>query len=67
MMYNHMLKYPNLSIREKYFAACQQIALSIIGEHPGYIWKSNRFVYTMLALPVGTVLSVRRKRQFRED
>lgn len=67
MMYNHMLKYPNLSIREKYFAACQQITLSILGKHPGYIWKSNRLVYTMLALPVGTVLSVRRKRQFRED
>lgn len=67
MMYNHMLKYPDLSIKEKYFTACQHIALSIYGKHPEYIWKSNHMLYTILALPVGAVLSVRRKRQFREE
>lgn len=66
MMYNQMLKYPDLGFRDKYYAACQQVALSIFGGHPGYIWKSNKILYTILALPVGAVLSVRRKYQLRE-
>ncbi len=67
MMYNHMLKYPDLSITEKYSAACQHIALSICGKNPRYIWKSNCLLYTILALPVGVVLSIRRERQFRRE
>lgn len=63
MMYNHMLKYPD-SLKNKYHAACQHIALSLYGKHPKYIWKSNKLWLTMLALPIGIVLSVRRKKQF---
>ena len=33
MMYNHMLKYPELSIKQKYYVACQHIALSIYGKN----------------------------------
>ncbi len=65
MMYNHMLRYPTLSKKQKFFAACQHIALSCCGNHPGYIWKSKHMGYTILALPMGLVLSIRRKRQFR--
>ena len=63
MMYNHMLKYPD-SLKNKYHAACQHIALSLYGKHPKYIWKSNKLWLTILALPIGVVLSVRRKKQF---
>lgn len=64
MMYNHMLLYPSLSWKEKLYAACQHIALSIYGENWGYILKSNRMIYTALAFPVGIILSFRRKKQF---
>lgn len=67
MMYNHMLKYPNMKPKQKYHAACQHIALSIYGRHIEYICKSNSMIYTILALPAGLVLSFRRKKQFKGD
>ncbi len=66
MMYNHMLKYPLLSAKRKYRAACQHIALSIVGKNPSYIFKSNKLGYTILALPQGIVTAIRRKRQFKQ-
>ena len=66
MMYNHMLKYPDLSVQQRFSAACQHVTLSILGKHPEYIWKSNRLLYTILAIPIGAVLSFRRKRQLME-
>jgi hypothetical protein len=66
MMYNHKLKYP-ISKKEKYYAACQHIALSLYGKRPEYICKSNAKRYTILALPVGYLLSIRRKKQFEKD
>ena len=65
MMYNHMLRYPTLSKKEKFFAACQHIALSCCGNHPGYIFHSKHIGYTLPALPLGLVLSIRRNRQFQ--
>lgn len=65
MMYNHKLLYPNLSWKAKYYAACQHVALSIAGKHLSYIGKSNRPIYTLFALPVGVLLSFRRRKQFR--
>lgn len=65
MMYNHMLLYPTLTGKQKFHAACQHIALSIVGGHPAYLLKSNRLRYTLAALPLGLVLSVRRRKQFR--
>lgn len=66
MMYNHMLKYPFYSKREKIFAACQYVALSFTGKHPEYILKTNNWFYTIIALPIGWILSFRRKNQYRE-
>ena len=66
MMYNHMLKYPNLSLKRKLYIAAQHIALSIYGHNPGYIWKSNQLKYTVLMLPIGAGLAIRRKRQLKE-
>ena len=67
MMYNHMLKYPDLSVQQRFSAACQHVALSILGKPPEYIWKSNRLLYTIPAIPIGVVLSFRRKRQLMES
>ena len=64
MMYNHMLKYPNLSLKRKLYIAAQHIA--IYGHNPGYIWKSNQLKYTVLMLPIGVGLAIRRKRQLKE-
>ena len=66
MMYNHMLKYPDLSKKRKLYVAAQHIAFSIYGHNPGYIWKSNQKKYTVLMLPIGVVLAIRRKRQLKE-
>lgn len=66
MMYNHKLKYPKLGMKDKFKAACQHIALSIYGKRTDYIWKSNDMRYTILALPIGYLLSYRRKKQFSE-
>ena len=66
MMYNHMLKYPELSIKQKYYAACQHIALSIYGKNSSYILRSNKIIYSIFALPVGILLSIRRRKQFDE-
>lgn len=66
MMYNHMLKYPSLTRKRKLYIAAQHIALSIYGRNPGYIWKSNQIKYTVLMLPIGVGLAIRRKRQLKE-
>ena len=66
MMYNHMLKYPGLTRKRKLYIAAQHIALSIYGRNPGYIWKSNQIKYTVLMLPIGVGLAIRRKRQLKE-
>ena len=66
MMYNHMLKYPELSIKQKYYAACQHIALSIYGNNLSNILRSNKIIYSIFALPVGILLSIRRRKQFDE-
>lgn len=67
MMYNHMLKYPTIKGKQKYYVACQHIALSIYGGHIEYIFKSNKMIYTIFALPFGVLLSFRRKKQFKGE
>lgn len=63
MLYNHKLKFTqNLSERFNY--CCQHIALSIIGKQYNYIFKSNDKLLTLLSLPFGYLLSLRRKKQF---
>lgn len=58
MMYNHMLLYPGLTRKEKFYAACQCAALSIYGRHAGYLLKSNSPGYTLAALPGRAVCSL---------
>lgn len=66
MMYNHKLKYPGISMKERFHAACQHVALSLVGKHPAYILKSHRPLLTLLALPAGWLLSFRRRKQFNQ-
>lgn len=66
MMYNHMLLYPTLGAKAKFKAAAGHIALSIVGKHPGYIFKSHRLRYTLPMLPYGVALSFRRRKQFKK-
>lgn len=65
MMYNHMLKY-DYTFRKKLFCAYQMIALSFYGKHPEYLLKSNNLFLTVLALPVGAVLAIRRTNQLKK-
>lgn len=67
MMYAHKLKYPERSFRQKYFDACQMVALSIIGKHMEYIFKCEKPVIALLALLPGALLSIRRRQQFSRD
>ena len=64
MMYNHMLKYPEFSIKHKLYAACQCTTLSLYGGNLSYIFKSNKPVYSFITLPIGILLYFRRKKQF---
>lgn len=65
MMYNHKLLY-HITRKEKFSAACQHIALSLYGKHPGYILKSNCLGYTVLMLPFGIILAIRRWMQYKK-
>lgn len=64
MLYNHKLKFTK-NFKDKFNYACQHIALSIIGKEYKYIFDSNAKGMTLLALPFGFILSLRRKRQFK--
>ena len=65
MMYNHMLKY-KITGREKLNAAIQMVALAIVGNHLEYLLETNSWTYTILGLPLGLILAIRRKYQFKE-
>ena len=65
MMYNHRLKCPS-TFKQKLYNAMQMTAQSIFGRHPGYIFKSNAPLATLLTLPLGLVLSIRRFLQHRK-
>lgn len=64
IMANHKLRYARGS--DAFRAATQHIALALVGGHPRYVLESNRPWLSLLALPLGIVQSVRRRRQFRE-
>lgn len=63
MLYNHKLKFTK-DLSERFNYCCQHIALSIIGKQYNYIFKSNDKLLTLLSLPFGYLLSLRRKKQF---
>jgi glycosyltransferase involved in cell wall biosynthesis len=64
MMYNQMLNYEKGFI-SLFNCAYQHIALSLLGKNARYILKSNRLWLTLLAVPLGLALSIRRKIQLR--
>ncbi|WP_139906059.1 glycosyltransferase family 2 protein [Clostridium thermarum] len=60
--FNHSLKYTK-GFRQRYHIACQHIVYSIIGKQYKYIFKSEDILLTLLALPIGIPLSIRRLSQ----
>ena len=66
MMYNHMLKYPELNKRRKLYAACQFVALSLYGKYPPYILQCNNLASIIPAFFIGCILAVRRSWQYQE-
>lgn len=54
------------SFRDKCRCAMQMTALSLWSGNPGYLLKSNCMAATLLTLPVGLALSVRRRMQYRK-
>ena len=64
MMYKQRILLSN-NYKNKFYNATQMIAYSIIGKSFNYIYKENKDkVITSLALPMGLILSIRRKIQF---
>ncbi|MGL5568827.1 MAG: glycosyltransferase family 2 protein [Cetobacterium sp.] len=65
MLYNHKLKYIK-GFKKRFNYSCQHIALSIIGKEYGYILQSNSLLLTLIAIPFGCLLAVRRRKQFNK-
>lgn len=54
------------SFREKCRCAMQMTALSLYAGNPGYLRESNCMAATLLTLPLGAALSVRRRMQYKK-
>lgn len=54
------------SFREKCRCAMQMTALSLYAGNPGYLRESNCMAATLLTLPVGAALSIRRRMQYKK-
>lgn len=54
------------SFREKCRCAMQMTALSLYAGNPGYLFKSNCRTATLLTLPLGAALSLRRRIQYKK-
>ena len=65
MMYNHKLKHVRGFVR-RFKIAMQCNALSFVGGHPEYIFKSNAPGLSLAAFVPGWLLSLRRRRQYKE-
>lgn len=52
------------SFRDKLWCATQMTALALYSGNPGYLFQSNCKLATILSLPVGVALSLRRKMQY---
>ena len=65
MMYNHKLKYQT-GLKNRLVTAMQCNALSFVGGHPEYIFKSNALSASLAMLLPGWLLSLRRKKQYKK-
>lgn len=54
-------------LKSKIRSAAQHIALSINAGYPSYIFKSYKPWITLMALPYGLILTIRRHEQFKYD
>lgn len=63
MYYNQNLLI-HTKFKERFTDAMQMIALCICAGHVGYLKNSNNMLVTILAFPIGVLLSIRRKIQF---
>lgn len=54
------------SFREKCRCAMQMTALSLYAGNPGYLKESNCMAATLLTLPLGAALSIRRRMQYKK-
>jgi glycosyltransferase involved in cell wall biosynthesis len=65
MMHNQNLRLPS-SFRDRFYNAMQMTALCLASGNCSYLRKSNNLFFTLLSLPVGLVLGIRRKRQIKK-
>ena len=65
MMYNQNILISE-SFKDKCINAMRMSALAIYAGHPEYLWKSNNRLATLLTLPLGLALSIRRALQYRK-
>lgn len=66
MAFNHQLKYKK-AFKEKFLSAYLMVCYSLIGKNINYLIKTNDKVFTILAFPVGVIVAVRRKMQFKNN
>lgn len=64
MLANQKMLYAD-TYKQSFKSAAEHIALSILGKHPSYIFKSNKPWLSLMALPYALGLTIRRWWQFR--
>ena len=64
MMYNQNMRIHS-SLKEKCYDAIQMIALALYGKNPKYLIHSNEKWITLLLMPIGGLLFLRRAHQYR--
>lgn len=64
MCYNHKLKYTK-GLKKRFYYVCQFISQCFLGGNPSYIRKCNAIALTLIALPLGFAIFLRRKIQYR--
>lgn len=65
MLFNHHLKYKK-AFRERFSSAYLMVCYAVLGKHPAYLLKSNDKLLTLVALPVGLLVAVRRLLQYKK-
>ena len=64
MLYKHRIGLTT-NIRDKFFLNYQLIAYSILGHHFNYCLKSNFNLISLIAIPIGVIVAIRRIWQFK--
>ena len=64
MLFNHHLKYKK-SFKERFSSAYLMVCYAVLGKNPAYLLESNDKLLTLVALPVGLLVAVRRLLQYK--